>query len=170
MAMQVASQIDSRTILDQVGAEKLLGQGDMLFLSGELSKPTRLLSAFVSEDEVKKVVEFLKHQTHTLDSIDFDAKADNGSESSIYGSELDEDDEDELYGEAKQIVTEAGKASTSFLQRRLRIGYSRAARLIDLLEERGVIGGADGAKPREILGAKGGAGDSAEDSEDEKYV
>ncbi|OIP76799.1 MAG: hypothetical protein AUK16_03030 [Parcubacteria group bacterium CG2_30_44_11] len=168
MAFQVASQIDSRTIIDMAGAEKLLGQGDMLFLSGELSKPTRLLSAFVSEEEVKRVVEFLKHQTHTLDSIDFDAKAENGGEGSIYGSELDGNDEDELYDEAKQIVTAAGKASTSFLQRRLRIGYSRAARLIDLLEEREVVGHADGAKPREIIGAK--VGDNDSDTSEENYT
>lgn len=153
LAMQVASQIDSRTILDQVGAEKLLGQGDMLFLSGELSKPTRMQSAFVSEEELKKVVDFLKEQADVqeLDSIDLDAKAEGPSEDSIFGTSIEEDDEDDLYGEAKDTVMQAGKASTSFLQRKLRIGYSRAARLIDMLEERGVIGPADGAKPREVL-------------------
>ncbi len=169
IAMQVASQIDSRTILDQVGAEKLLGQGDMLFLSGELSKPTRLLSAFVSEEEVKKVVEFLKGQAHNLEQIDLGGKAENGGEGSIYGTGLEEDDGDELYGEAKEIVEQAGKASTSFLQRRLRIGYSRAASLIDMLEERGVIGPANGAKPREVLGAKG-SDDGEESTGDEDFA
>jgi S-DNA-T family DNA segregation ATPase FtsK/SpoIIIE len=140
----------------------------MLFLSGELSKPTRLLSAFVSEEEVKKVVEFLKRQIYALDSIDFEAKGEGGSEGSIYGSDLDDSDEgDELYAEAKQMVIDNGKASTSFLQRRLRIGYSRAARLIDLLEDQGVIGPADGAKPRAILtgGAKNAEGDAADGDE-----
>ncbi len=170
LAMQVASQIDSRTILDQVGAEKLLGQGDMLFLSGELSKPTRLLSAFVSEEEVKKVVEFLKRQIFTLDSVDFEAPGEGGSEGSIYGSDLDDSDEgDELYAEAKQMVIDNGKASTSFLQRRLRIGYSRAARLIDLLEDQGVIGPADGAKPRAILNGGSKNSDSDDEGEDESY-
>ncbi len=169
LAMQVASQIDSRTILDQVGAEKLLGQGDMLFLSGELSKPTRLQSAFISEEELKRVVEFLKQQIdlQELDSIDFDSKNDGPGEDSIYGSSLEDDEDDELFGEAKQIVIEAGKASTSFLQRRLRIGYSRAARLIDILEDRGVIGPADGAKPRAILAATTGTNANADDTEDE---
>lgn len=172
LAMQVASQIDSRTILDQVGAEKLLGQGDMLFLSAEYPKPIRLLSAFISEEEMKNVVEFLKTQNDVglLDSIDFDAKADGPGEDSIYGSALDEDDEDDLYGEAKQIVLEAGKASTSFLQRRLRIGYSRAARLIDLLENRGVVGPQDGAKPREVLNAKTAAADEDEEEERDTYL
>ncbi len=169
LAMQVASQIDSRTILDQVGAEKLLGQGDMLFLSGELSKPTRLQSAFISEEELKRVVEFLKQQTdlQELDSIDLDSKHDGPGEDSIYGSSLEADEDDALFGEAKQIVIEAGKASTSFLQRRLRIGYSRAARLIDILEDRGVIGPADGAKPRAVLTATANGAANAEDTDDE---
>ena len=152
IALQVASQIDSRTILDQVGAEKLLGQGDLLFLSGELAKPQRLQAAFLSEDEVKSVVDYLKNQTDAqeLDSINFDDPSGNNSDA-FFGSVVDDDDDDDLYVDAKQAVLEAGKASTSYLQRKLRVGYSRAARLIDLLEERGVIGPQDGAKPREIL-------------------
>ncbi|MEX0917891.1 MAG: DNA translocase FtsK 4TM domain-containing protein [Candidatus Paceibacterota bacterium] len=152
IALQVASQIDSRTILDMVGAEKLIGQGDMLFLSGELAKPQRLQSAFVSEDEVKKVVEYLTKQSDAqeLDSINFDDPSGNNSDA-FFSAVVDEDEDDDLYSEAKQAVVEAGKASTSYLQRKLRIGYSRAARLIDLLEERGVIGAQDGSKPREIL-------------------
>lgn len=161
IALQVASQIDSRTILDQPGAEKLLGQGDLLFLSGELAKPVRLQSAFISEEELKKVVKYLKNQAdaQTLDGIDLDG--DNGSDPDAFfaSSDLDDDDEDDLYDDARHAVMEAGKASTSYLQRKLRVGYSRAARLMDILEERGVIGPADGAKPREILMSGGSDGE-----------
>ncbi len=155
LAMQVASQIDSRTILDQVGAEKLLGQGDMLFLSGELSKPIRLQSAFVSEEELKRVIDFLKEQTvhEELSTLpDFEAENNSPGEDSIFGASVDDNDaDDEVYNDALKIVIESGKASTSYLQRRMRIGYSRAARIIDLMEERGIIGPQDGAKPRTIL-------------------
>ncbi|MCA9366472.1 DNA translocase FtsK 4TM domain-containing protein [Candidatus Kaiserbacteria bacterium] len=163
LALQVASQIDSRTILDQVGAEKLLGQGDMLFLSGELAKPIRMQSAFVSEDELKRVVKYLKDQidAQELDSIDLDDIAGNNSEST-FGAMIDDEDGDDLYEEARQAVMEAGKASTSYLQRKLRIGYSRAARLMDILEEKGVIGPQDGSRPREVL-MNGGSDAGAED-------
>lgn len=153
VALQVASQVDSRTILDQVGAEKLLGLGDTLFLSGELAKPIRLQSAFISEEELKKVVDYLKNQSETqsLDSINLEAKGEDHNPDAFFGAVVDDDDEDDLYEEARQAVIEAGKASTSYLQRKLRVGYSRAARLMDILEERGVIGSQDGSKPREIL-------------------
>lgn len=153
LALNVASQVDSRTILDQVGAETLLGQGDMLFMSGETSKPVRLQSAFVSDGEIKKVVSYLKNQdeAQSLDSIDFDAMSQGGTGDSFIGAIAGEDEEDELYEAAREAVIEAKKASTSYLQRKLRVGYSRAARLIDMLEERGVIGPGQGAKPREIL-------------------
>lgn len=156
LALQVASQIDSRTILDQPGAEKLLGQGDMLFLSGELSKPKRIQSAFLTETEVKKVTDYLRNQNDAqeLDAIDLLSDAKEAGDDALLAS-VDMEDDDDLYDEARSIVTEAGKASTSYLQRRLRIGYSRAARLVDMLEERGVIGPADGAKPREVLGDSG---------------
>lgn len=152
IALQVASQIDSRTILDQVGAEKLIGQGDMLFLSGELAKPQRLQSAFVSEEEVNKVVDYLKKQSDAqeLDSISFEDNTQSNPDA-FFESVVDDDEDDDLYQDAKQAVIEANKASTSYLQRKLRVGYSRAARLIDILEERGVIGPQDGSKPREIL-------------------
>lgn len=158
MAFQVASQIDSRTIIDMAGAEKLLGQGDMLFLSAEQSKPTRLQSAFVSTDEVNKVVDYLKGQSSVqeLDSINLDGNKDGGSPDAFFASGVDDEDDDDLYEDAKQAVVEAGKASTSYIQRKLRVGYSRAARLMDILEERGVIGAADGARPREILIGKDG--------------
>ncbi len=152
LALQVASQIDSRTILDQPGAEKLLGQGDMLFLSGELSKPIRLQSAFISEEELKDVVEYLKNQSSAqeLDSIDLDGKGEDNPDA-FFESVVDDEDSDDLYEDARQAVIGAGKASTSYLQRKLRVGYSRAARLMDMLEERGVIGAQDGSKAREIL-------------------
>jgi len=167
LALQVASQIDSRTILDQVGAEKLLGQGDSLFLSGELSKPIRLQSAYISEDELKDVVDYLKNQSSAqeLDSIDLDGKEDGNDPDAFFGAVVDDEDSDDLYEDAKQAVIDAGKASTSYLQRKLRVGYSRAARLMDMLEERGVIGQQDGSKPREILLGEGMGADDAEDEE-----
>ena len=152
MALQVASQVDSRTILDQIGAEKLIGQGDMLYLSGELAKPTRLQSAYIRNDELTRVVNYLKDQDagYALDTVSFDEDTDNNPDA-FFSATVDDEDQDELYNEAKQAVIEAKKASTSFLQRRLRIGYSRAARLMDTLEDNGIIGPADGAKPRAIL-------------------
>lgn len=153
LAFQVASQIDSRTIIDMAGAEKLLGQGDMLFLSAEQSKPSRLQSAFVTTDEVNKVVAYLKQQSDVqeLDSINLEGNKDGASPEAFFGSMVDDENDDDLYEDAKQAVIEAKKASTSYLQRKLRVGYSRAARLMDILEERGVIGPADGSRPREIL-------------------
>ncbi len=149
IAFQVASQIDSRTILDMAGAEKLLGNGDMLFLAGDAAKPKRIQGAFISEQEVKRVVDFLREEVEAPEY-----------EESILETKIEEEDdltenysgkEDPLYEEAKEMVTQVGRASASYLQRRLRVGYARAARLLDILESRGVIGPADGAKPREIL-------------------
>lgn len=159
IALMVASQVDSRTIIDTVGAEKLLGAGDMLYQSSDSPKPVRLQSAYVSEEEIKKVVDYLKKQdAHELDTIDLDEHA--GSNDSVFNAGIGGDDaDDDLYEDARVAVIEAGKASTSYLQRKLRIGYSRAARLMDLLEENGVIGAADGSKPREIL-SQGGAEDT----------
>ena len=160
VALQVASQIDSRTILDMGGAEKLLGAGDMLFLSGEMSKPRRIQASFISEDEVKRVVaHIVKHSEGELPSeIDFtlagqaDTARPAGGMDPIFTSMTDENEDDDiLYSQAKQTVIDAGKASTSYLQRKLGIGYARAARLMDLLEERGVIGPSDGAKPRDVI-------------------
>ena len=148
VAFQVVSQVDSRTILDMSGAEKLLGNGDMLFLSGDLAKPRRIQGAFVSEQEVKRVVDFLREEVEgpeynegILDTA-FEEKTNEG--------DMTEGD-DPLYEDARVIVVEAGKASASYLQRRLRVGYARAARLLDLLESNGIVGPADGAKAREIL-------------------
>ncbi len=165
IALQVASQIDSRTILDAGGAEKLLGAGDMLYMSGEMSKPTRLQSAFVSESEVKKIVKYLtnEYENAVPDEITF---TDNEGKNSIFEATI-EDDEDELYEQAKDIVL-TDKASTSYLQRRLRIGYARAARLMDTLEERGVIGPANGAKAREVYGKEEGHVENDEETEEDK--
>lgn len=148
IALQVTSQIDSRTILDAAGAEKLLGAGDLLFISGEMSKPVRLQSGFISEREVKKVSSYLrKHHEHDGEEITF---TEDSIEVALDEDDFD-DDEDELYEDARETVLEAGKASTSYLQRKLRVGYARAARLMDMLEERGVVGPQDGSKPRDVL-------------------
>lgn len=170
IAMAVASQIDSRTIIDTVGAEKLLGAGDMLYLSSDSPKPVRLQSAYVTEEEIKKVVEYLKNQdAQELDTINFDEQS-GSSNDSVFNAMIggNDDSDDELYDDAKMAVIEAGKASTSYIQRKLRVGYSRAARLMDLLEENGVIGPADGSKAREILtGGQAGGHDSDGDDEDD---
>jgi len=152
IAFQTASQIDSRTILDMAGAEKLLGLGDLLFISSEISKPKRVQGALVSEKEIKKVVNYIKTQGPKLKE---DIISKDLSESLLKSETFKKDfsgfyDQDPLYQEAKQVVLEANKASASLLQRKLRIGYARAARLIDMLEESGVVGPADGAKPRQV--------------------
>ena len=154
VALKVSSQIDSRTILDAGGAEKLLGAGDMLYSSGE-AQPERLQSAFISESEVKKVVKYLAdaYRDEISEEITL-TSASISADKSIFESSLEDensDEDDEMYEEARICVIEAGKASTSYLQRKLKLGYARAARLMDRLEERGVIGPGDGAKPREVL-------------------
>lgn len=167
LALQVASQIDSRTILDQGGAEKLLGAGDMLYLGGDMGKPVRLQSAFISEGEVKKVTDYIANNNDAEIPVDITAPAPGTTSISLEGGSggMEEEVDDDMYEQARAAVMEAGKASTSYLQRKLRIGYARAARLIDLLEERGVIGPGDGAKPREVLGRSGEVG-AAEESAD----
>jgi len=154
ITFQVASQIDSRTVIDTAGAEKLLGAGDMLFISPEISKPRRIQGAYVTEKEIKRVTDFLKSQKEDLgelrdnflaEELTRELKGEEGSAEEFFS-----DNEDPLYLQAKQLVIEYKKASASMLQRRLRIGYARAARLLDILEERGVVGPADGARPREV--------------------
>ena len=152
VTFQVASQVDSRTVLDMAGAEKLLGLGDMLFVSAEVSKPRRIQSAFVSEKEVKRVINWIKSSFAKIPSKESIGEL-MGEDISLEKPETEIEDfygEDPLYEEAKRIVIEAKKASASLLQRKLRIGYARAARIIDILEERGVVGPGQGAKPREI--------------------
>lgn len=152
LAFSVASQVDSRTILDQMGAEKLLGKGDMLFMSPEFMKPRRIQGAFLDEKEVKGVTDYLRTQREPQYNEEVLAQKVNigGKSGGGGGGEAGEID-DELFEEAAEAVIRAGKASTSMLQRRLRIGYARAARLVDLLEEQGVVGPADGARPRDVL-------------------
>lgn len=152
ITFQVASQVDSRTVLDMAGAEKLLGLGDMLFVSAEIVKPKRIQGAYVAEREVKRVVDWLKSKIiPPLISPAPLLTEENLEEGAVLSREIEfETGEDPLYGEAKRVVIEARKASASLLQRKLRIGYARAARLIDIMEERGVVGPGEGAKPREV--------------------
>ena len=153
IALRVPTQIDSRTILDTGGAEKLLGMGDMLALVGT-SQAERLQSAFITEDEVKNVVAYLKNsfKDDIRDTIELSGTM--TGEKAMFSDDLEGTDDDALYEEARMCVVEAGKGSTSYIQRKLKVGYARAARLMDMLEERGVIGPADGAKPREVLQGK----------------
>ena len=152
VALQVASGVDSRTILDMSGAEKLLGNGDMLYLAGDTSKPKRIQGAFISEKEVKRVVGHVVETAKEFakEPIDLNIKL-PAVETSSQDLDGDEEIDDELYNEARGLVIEAQKASASYLQRRLRIGYARAASILDMLEERNVIGPGEGAKPRDVL-------------------
>ncbi len=152
VAFQVASHVDSRTILDTAGAESLLGSGDMLYISSEFGKPKRIQGCYVVQQEVKKVIDFIKKQNILPEKGEIEEsikeELEKVSEEKT-GGEVDF--EDSLYEEAKRIVIEYKKASASLLQRRLKIGYARAARLLDILESKGIVGPADGAKPRDIL-------------------
>jgi S-DNA-T family DNA segregation ATPase FtsK/SpoIIIE len=146
IAFAVSSQFDSRTILDMSGAEKLVGKGDMLFSPQSLNKPIRLQGSFITDGEVAKVIEFVKaqgndpdYQEHILESIEKN------------GDKETSDDHDELLEDAIETVIRAGQASVSMLQRRFRIGYNRAARMIDMMEARHIIGPADGSRPRQVL-------------------
>jgi len=150
ISFAVSSSIDSRTILDSTGAEKLLGKGDMLFLPMGENSPTRIQGAFVSEQEIQKVVDFVcEQQKAQYDNSLTEMK--NDADSHNDGYESDEEYEDPLYNEIVDYVIQAGKVSASLIQRKYRLGYNRAARIIDLLEERGIIGPQNGSKPREVL-------------------
>lgn len=149
IAFSVASVTDSRTIIDSSGAEKLIGKGDMLLSTSDLSKPVRIQGAFISEEEVKKIVKYLKGTDRPIYDESIVASQEGGGTSSMFGGP--DDDQDPLFHQAKSTIIEAGQASTSFLQRKLKVGYARAARIMDELEEAGVIGATNGSKPREIL-------------------
>ncbi|NLY67370.1 MAG: DNA translocase FtsK [Tissierellia bacterium] len=149
ISFAVSSQVDSRTILDVSGAEKLLGKGDMLFYPSNLSKPIRLQGAFISDLEVKSVVDYLKNQ----DITKYDHEAIESISKGIETSKFIED-ADELFYDAISLVVDEGQASISLLQRKLKIGYTRAARIIDQMEERGIVGGYEGSKPRKVLISK----------------
>lgn len=148
VAFNVASQVDSRTILDAAGADKLLGSGDMLYLPGDQAKPTRIQGSFISEEEVRAVVNDIV-QNNDIPDDQYDDEITVNTKETI-GANVSGADDD-LFEDAKQVVVESGKASTSLLQRRLRVGYSRAARLMDMLEEQNIIGAPEGNKPREVL-------------------
>ncbi|HEX6257899.1 MAG TPA: DNA translocase FtsK, partial [Candidatus Saccharimonadales bacterium] len=151
IAFTVASQVDSRTILDQVGAEKLLGQGDMLLLTPAMSKPKRIQGAWVMDEEVVKITDHLRMQRAPQydDEIVAQPVQLNGKGGVVM--DFDGGGDDDMYKDAVRVVVESGKASASLLQRRLRVGYARAARLVETMEEQGIIGPADGARPREVL-------------------
>ncbi len=157
IAFAVSSQIDSRTILDCTGAEKLLGKGDMLFYPVGSTKPQRVQGAFVSDDEVEKIVDFIKlnagevvYNNEIIESIENSNKSDK----ELLESEASENTCDPLLNEAIETVVETGQASTSFIQRKFKVGYARAGRIIDQMEERGIISGYQGSKPREVLMSK----------------
>lgn len=155
IAFAVSSQVDSRTILDMVGAEKLLGKGDMLFYPAGAPKPTRVQGAFVSDGEVEKIVDFVKangevtYNEDILESIENSNKSDKEMM-----EEASEDETDPFLMDAIEVVVETGQASTSFIQRRFKVGYARAGRIVDQMEERGIISGYQGSKPREVLMTK----------------
>jgi len=153
IAFAVSSQVDSRTILDSIGAEKLLGKGDMLFYPAGAPKPSRVQGAFVTDAEVEKIVDFVKsnstatYNEDILESIENSNKTDK----EIAAESEDDDDTDELLMEAIDLVVTTGQASTTFIQRKLKVGYARAGRIVDQMEERGVISGYQGSKPRQVL-------------------
>ena len=153
IAFAVSSQVDSRTILDSVGAEKLLGKGDMLYFPAGAPKPARVQGAFVSDEEVEKIVDFIKQNGTATYSEDILETIENSNKTDKeIAMEKDEDDDtDPFLMDAIETVVETGQASTSFIQRKFKVGYARAGRIIDQMEERGVISGYQGSKPREVL-------------------
>jgi S-DNA-T family DNA segregation ATPase FtsK/SpoIIIE len=151
IAFTVASQVDSRTILDQIGAEKLLGQGDMLLTTPSMSKPKRVQGAWTMDEEVTKIADHLRMQRAPEYDEEITKQQVNLSGKGSIVMDFDGGGDDDMYKDAVQVVVDSGKASASLLQRRLRVGYARAARLIETMEEQGIIGPADGARPREVL-------------------
>ena len=150
IAFCVASQVDSRTMIDHGGAEKLLGNGDMLFVPSGINKPMRVQGAWVSDEEVHAIVEYIKERSETSYDVDMIEKMDNAARTDAEKEEIASEYDPRL-PEAVEIVVEAGQASVSMLQRRMRVGYARAGRLIDEMEQRGIVSEADGAKPRSVL-------------------
>jgi S-DNA-T family DNA segregation ATPase FtsK/SpoIIIE len=152
VSFRVATRVDSRTILDVMGAEHLLGKGDMLFLPPGSSRLTRVHGAFVTETEINRVVDFWKAQaTPEYDQSFLIAPPTDDEGEGAAGAEPAGEDQDPLYEEAVRLVLQMGKASTSTLQRHLRLGYGRAARILDMMQRDGIIGPPDGSKPREVL-------------------
>ncbi|MGH7218431.1 MAG: DNA translocase FtsK [Candidatus Microsaccharimonas sp.] len=153
IAFTVASQVDSRTILDQIGAEKLLGQGDMLMLTAAMPKPKRIQGAWVTDEEVMKITDHLRLQSPPQynDEVVSQPVQLNGKGGVVMDFDSNSDGRDDMFTDAVRVVIDSGKASASLLQRRLRVGYARAARLMEEMEEQGIIGAADGARPRDVL-------------------
>jgi S-DNA-T family DNA segregation ATPase FtsK/SpoIIIE len=152
IAFTTASQIDSRTIIDQIGAEKLLGKGDMLLLTASMPKPMRVQGAFIDDNETNKVTDFIREQRppqYDQEVVSQPVQL-NGKGGIVSSNDMDAADEP-VFRQAVEVVIQAGKASTSLLQRRLRIGYGKAARMIESMEEQGIVGPADGSRPREVL-------------------
>jgi S-DNA-T family DNA segregation ATPase FtsK/SpoIIIE len=150
IAFAVSSQVDSRTIIDQNGAERLIGRGDMLFLPIDAQKPYRIQGCYVGEDEIHRVVDFLKSQrkpVFTIAAADIATGGGGGDDGGMT---------DPLYEQAVRMIVTSGYASTSMIQRKFKIGYTRAARLVDSMEQQGIVGPLDGAKPREVLVSKEG--------------
>jgi S-DNA-T family DNA segregation ATPase FtsK/SpoIIIE len=172
IAFAVSSQVDSRTIIDQNGAERLIGRGDMLFLPIDAQKPARIQGCYVSEDEIHRVVDFLKAQrkpVYTIEARDITVGSGGGNDGGLT---------DPLYEQAVRMIVTSGYASTSMIQRKFKIGYTRAARLVDAMEQQGIVGPLDGAKPREVLVSKEGldrafggpSGMRYDDAEEEEEV
>lgn len=151
IAFSVASLVDSKTILDSSGAEKLLGQGDMLFMTAEFSKPKRIQGAYLSDAEINDVVNYIKDKCGPAEYLEGVTDRQKVGGTAGVGLDGTHGDEDELFEAAKELIVKAGKASTSMLQRRLSIGYGRAAKILDMLEDAGIIGPSNGAKPREVM-------------------
>ena len=172
IAFTVASQVDSRTILDQIGAEKLLGQGDMLMSTAAMPKPKRIQGAWVTDEEVMKITDHLRLQSPPQynDEVVSQPVQLNGKGGVVMDFDTNSDGHDDMFMDAVRVVVESGKASASLLQRRLRVGYARAARLVEEMEDQGIIGPADGARPRDVLVSSldevFGTGDSAANEED----
>lgn len=151
IAFSVASLVDSKTILDSSGAEKLLGQGDMLFMTAEFSKPKRIQGAYLSDAEINDVVNYIKDKCGPAEYLEGVTDRQKVGGTAGVGLDGTHGDEDELFEAAKELIVKANKASTSMLQRRLSIGYGRAAKILDMLEDAGIIGPSNGAKPREVM-------------------
>ena len=165
IAFSVGSGIDSRTILDQTGAEQLLGKGDMLFLPIGVNSPLRIQGSFITDDEIKRIIDYTTEQQQaqyddSMMKLDMEPTGDVGGGHA--GADSGDDYDDPLYNEIVEFVIETQKASASLLQRRFKLGYNRAARIVDLLEERGIIGPQNGSKPREVLVKLEGSEESSE--------